>query len=90
MIAKFFGHDGQTYFFEIGELEEIEYAGMCVCDGREFLTVLYKNGEVVTYSEDTFYKHYDSSYSVYNFVTGVNLFTNKDWMNAESVTDRMI
>lgn len=90
MIAKFFGHDGQTYFFEIGELEEIEYAGMCVCDGREYLTVIYKNGEVTTYSDDTIYRHYDGGYSVYNPVTGVNLFENKDWMNAESMADRMI
>ena len=90
MTIKLFGWDGQTNNFEIGELSEIERAGMCVCDGREFLTVLYKNGEAVTYSEDTFYKHYDGSYSVYNFITGVNLFTNKNWMNAESVADRMI
>lgn len=90
MVVKIFGHDGQAYFFEIGELSEIEHAGMCVCDRREFLTVLYKNGEAVTYSEDTFYKHYDGSYSVYNFITGVNLFANKKWMNAESVADRMI
>lgn len=90
MTIKLFGWDGQTNNFEIGKLEEIDCAGMCVCDRREFLTVLYKNGEIVTYSDDTFYKHYDSSYPVYNFVTGVNLFTNKKWMNAESVADRMI
>lgn len=90
MTIKLFGWDGQTNNFEIGELSEIDCAGMCVCDGREYLTVIYKNGEIVTYSDDTFYKHYDSSYSVYNFVTGVNLFTNKKWMNTESVADRMI
>lgn len=90
MVVKIFGHDNQTYFFEMGELSEIERAGMCVCDGREYLTVIYKNGEATTYSDDTFYKHYDGGYQVYNPATGVNLFTNKDWMNAESVADRMI
>lgn len=90
MVVKFFGHDGQTYLFEIGELSEIDCAGMCVCDGREYLTVIYKNGEVTTYSDDTIYRHYDGGYSVYNPATGVNLFANKKWMNAESVADRMI
>lgn len=90
MTIKLFGWDGQTNNFEIGELSEIERVGMCVCDGREFLTVLYKNGEIVTYSDDTIYRHYDGGYSVYNPVTGVNLFENKDWMNAESMADRMI
>lgn len=42
MVVKIFGHDNQTYFFEMGELSEIERAGMCVCDGREYLTVIYK------------------------------------------------
>lgn len=90
MVVKIFGHDGQAYFFEIGELSEIERAGMCVCDGREYLTVIYKNGEVTTYSDDTIYRHYDGSYQVYNPATGVNLFTNKKWMNAVSMVDRMI
>lgn len=90
MTIKLFGWDGQTNNFEIGKLEEIDCAGMCVCDGREYLTVIYKNGEATTYSDDTFYKHYDGGYQVYNPATGVNLFTNKDWMNAESVADRMI
>lgn len=90
MTIKLFGWDGQTNNFEIGELPEIDCAGMCVCDGREYLTVIYKNGEVVTYSDDTVYSHYDGGYQVYNPATGVNLFTNKDWMDAESVSDRMI
>lgn len=90
MVVKIFGHDNQTYFFEIGELEEIDCAEMCVCDGREYLTVIYKNGEVTTYSDDTVYRHYDGGYQVYNPATGVNLFANKDWMSAESVADRMI
>lgn len=64
MVVKIFGHDGQAYFFEIGE--------------------------ATTYSDDTFYKHYDGGYQVYNPATGVNLFANKKWMNAESVADRMI
>lgn len=34
MVVKIFGHDGQAYFFEMGELSEIERAGMCVCDER--------------------------------------------------------
>lgn len=63
---------------------------MCVCDGREYLTVIYKNGEATTYSDDTIYRHYYGGYSVYNPATGVNLFANKKWMNAESVADRMI
>ena len=90
MTIKLFGWDGQTNNFEIGKLEEINCAGMCVCDGREYLTVIYKNGEATTYSDDTFYKHYDGGYQVYNPATGVNLFANKKWMNAESVADRMI
>lgn len=90
MVVKIFGHDGQAYLFEIGELSEIDCAGMCVCDGREYLTVIYKNGEVVTYSDDTVYRCYDGGYQVYNSATGVNLFANKKWMNAESVADRMI
>lgn len=90
MTIKLFGWDGQTNNFEIGELSEIERAGMCVCDGREYLTVIYKNGEVTTYSDDTIYRHYDGGYSVYNPATGVNLFANKKWMDAESVSDRMI
>ena len=90
MTIKLFGWDGQTNNFEIGELSEIDCAGMCVCDGREYLTVIYKNGEVTTYSDDTIYRHYDGGYSVYNPATGVNLFANKKWMNAESVADRMI
>lgn len=90
MTIKLFGWDGQTNNFEIGELSEIERAGMCVCDGREYLTVIYKNGEATTYSDNTFYKHYDGGYQVYNPATGVNLFANKKWMNAESVADRMI
>ena len=90
MVVKIFGHDNQTYFFEIGELSEIDCAGMCVCDGREYLTVIYKNGEVTTYSDDTIYRHYYGGYSVYNPAARVNLFSNKKWMNAESVADRMI
>lgn len=90
MTIKLFGWDGQTNNFEIGKLEEIDCAGMCVCDGREYLTVIYKNGEVTTYSDDTIYRHYDGGYQVYNPATGVNLFANKKWMNAESVADRMI
>ena len=90
MTIKLFGWDGQTNNFEIGELSEIERAGMCVCDGREYLTVIYKNGGATTYSDDTIYRHYDGGYSVYNPVTGANLFANKKWMNAESVADRMI
>lgn len=34
MTIKLFGWDGQTNNFEIGELSEIDCAGMCVCDGR--------------------------------------------------------
>lgn len=90
MTIKLFGWDGQTNNFEIGELSEIERAGMCVCDGREYLTVIYKNGGATTYSDDTIYRHYDGGYSVYNPATGVNLFANKKWMDAESVSDRMI
>ena len=90
MTIKLFGWDGQTNNFEIGELSEIERAGMCVCDGREYLTVIYKNGGATTYSDDTIYRHYDGGYAVYNPVTGANLFANKKWMNAESVADRMI
>lgn len=45
MTIKLFGWDGQTNNFEIGELSEIDCAGMCVCDGREYLTVIYKNGK---------------------------------------------
>lgn len=90
MTIKLFGWDGQTNNFEIGELSEIERAGMCVCDGREYLTVIYKNGGATAYSDDTIYRHYDGGYSVYNPVTGANLFANKKWMNAESVADRMI
>ena len=48
------------------------------------------NGEVTTYSDDTIYRHYYGGYSVYNPATGVNLFANKKWMDAESVSDRMI
>ena len=90
MTIKLFGCDVQTNNFEIGELSEIDCAGMCVCDGREYLTVIYKNGEVTTYSDDTIYRHYYGGYSVYNPATGVNLFANKKWMDAESVSDRMI
>ncbi len=90
MVVKIFGHDNQTYFFEIGELSEIDCAGMCICDGREYLTVIYKSGEATTYCDDTFYRCYDGGYQVYNSATGVNLFANKDWMNAQSVADRMI
>ena len=90
MTIKLFGWDGQTNNFEMGELSEIDCAGMCVCDGREYLTVIYKNGGATTYCDDTFYRHYDGGYQVYNPATGVNLFANKDWMNAASVADRMI
>lgn len=90
MTVRLFGWDNQTYDFEIGELDEIESANMKVFDGREFLTVHYKNGKVKTFREDTVAGHLDGRYPVYNSATGFNLFAGKKWLSATSAYKRMI
>lgn len=101
MKVKIFGADNQSYDFEVGELENIKTADMEVWDGLEVLlietakelTILqaepiytFKNGFWRVWDEH----HYDGGYQVYNHETGVNLFANKKWLNAESMADRMI
>lgn len=90
MTIKLFGWDGQQNSFEIGDLSTIDHADMWVYDGREYLTVTYKDGRVITYSDDTVHGHCDGGYPVYISVAGFSLFADEVWMNDKSAYDRML
>ena len=90
MTVELFGRDGQKNTFEIGELSEIDHADMWVYDEREYLVVTYKNGEVITYSDDTIHGHCDGGYPVYYSDTGFNMLIDDMWLAQKNAGDRMI
>lgn len=91
MVVKLFGHDNQTHDFEIGELSTIDHADMWVYDDeREYLTVTYKDGRVITYSDDTVHGHRDGGYPVYYSATGFNMLIDDMWLAEKNAGDRMI